>query len=335
MAKHLIIDTANILFRVAAANGKYNNSGTPEDQAGLAMHMSLQSINKYYKKYKPDKLALTFEGRNNWRKNYTKSSECISGKLYKGNRVKDASMDAYFELMAAFEDLVRNHTSMICLSNPILEGDDLFGGYISKHVAMGDEVIGLSGDKDFVQFLKHEKFTLINPDKGKERTVEEVCGVDDAKFFMFEKAFRGDKGDNVFPAYPRVQKKRLLKAYTDEYELSNLLNETWSVTDPETSETKTFRVGDLYNENMLLMNLEQQPEFVKDAIKHTLDFETENCGKFSFFHFQKFCGKFGLTRISENSTAFVDMFSATGKKAEKLVETKKSSKKDPMALLEF
>jgi len=334
MAKHLIIDTANILFRVAAANGKYNNSGTPEEQAGLAMHMSLQSINKYYKKYKPDKLALTFEGRNNWRKTYTKSSECISGKVYKANRVKDSSMDAYFELMAAFEDLVRNHTSIVCLSNPLLEGDDLFGGYISKHVESGDEVYGLSGDKDFVQFLKHKNFKLINPDKGKERTVEEVCGVDDAEFFMFEKAFRGDKGDNVFPAYPRVQKKRLLKAYKDEFELANLLNETWSVKDPDTGEEKVFNVGDLYKENMLLMNLEGQPDFVKEAIKQTIEHETQNTGKFSFFHFQKFCGKFGLTRISENSTSFVDMFSATGKKVEVLSE-KKSTKKDLSSLLEF
>jgi 5'-3' exonuclease len=260
--KHLIIDTANILFRVAAANGKYNTSGTPEEQAGLAMHMALQSINKHFKKYKPDQVALTFEGRNNWRKTYTKSSECISGKVYKANRVKDSSMEAFFELIESFEDLVRNHTSIVCLSNPILEGDDLFGGYISKYVALGDEVIGLSGDKDFVQFLKHDKFKLVNPDKGKERTVEEVCGVDDAVYFMFEKAFRGDKGDNVFPAYPRVQKKRLQKAFTDDYELASLLNETWSVTDPETSEIKSFRVGDLYDENMLLMNLEKQPDFV-------------------------------------------------------------------------
>jgi hypothetical protein len=42
-----------------------------------------------------------------------------------------------------------------------------------------------------------------------------------------------------------------------------------------------------------------------------------------------------LNRISENATSFVDMFSVTGKKTEKLVETKKETNKDPMSLLEF
>ena len=66
--KRMVVDTANILFRVAAAHGKYNNSGTPEEKAGLAMHMALNTLNKYYKKYRPDQLAMTFEGAKNWRK---------------------------------------------------------------------------------------------------------------------------------------------------------------------------------------------------------------------------------------------------------------------------
>lgn len=330
--RRMIVDTANILFRVAAAHGKYNTSGTPEESAGLAMHMSLRSLNKFYKQFKPDQLAVTFEGANNWRKTYTKSDECKSKKIYKANRVKDDSMIPFFELIKAFEDLARTHTSLVCLSNPLLEGDDLFAGYVQHFCELGDEVIGISGDKDFVQLLKYKNFTLINPDKGKARTVEEVCGVDDAEYFMFEKAFRGDTGDNVMSAYPRVQSKRLKKALEDDYELTKLMNETWTVTDPDTQEVTKFLVSELFEENNLLMNLEGQPQYIKDIIKSTLEESLVNHGKFSHFHFTKFCGKYGLKQIAEDAASFSNMFSVTGQRSPLKEETSAARKK---ALLEF
>ena len=330
--KRMVVDTANLLFRVAAAHGKYGPQGTPEEKAGLAMHMALQTLNKFYKQHKPDQLAVTFEGHSNWRKDYTKSSECISGKVYKANRVKDPSMVPFFELIKAFEDLARKHTSLVCLSHPLLEGDDLFGAYAARFTAEGDEVIGVSGDKDFVQLWKHKGFTLINPDNGKPRTLMDTCGIDDADFFMFEKAFRGDSGDNVMAAYPRVQKKRLQKAYTDDYELTKIMNESWTYTDAETQEVKTFSVGALFEENNILMNLEHQPERIRKIMQETLDHELVNHGKYSHFHFTKFCGKYGLKQIAENSTQYANMFGVTGNRSPLKEETQAARKK---AILEF
>lgn len=314
--KRMIFDTSNVLFRVAMANSKYN-TGTPEENAGLAMHSALRSFNKHYKKFKPDEVAITFEGENNWRKAFTKSAACKSKKLYKGNRVKDDSMIPFFELITAFEDLARNHTSLVCISNPVLEGDDSFAAYVQHACELGDEVIGVSGDKDFVQLLKYPNFKLINPDKGVERTVLDVCGVDDPYYFMFEKAIRGDSGDNVMSAYPRVQAKRLKKALEDDYELTKLMNETWSIVDTDTQEKTTFLVSELFEENNLLMNLEMQPEHIRVIMKETVQEALANRGSFSFFHFNKFCGKFGLKSIAEDSASFVNLFSLKGKPSAK------------------
>lgn len=307
--KRLIFDTANLLFRVAAAHGKYNTDGTPEERAGLALHMALNSLNKYYKKYRPDQVAVTFEGPKNWRKDYTKSAACISKKVYKANRVKDPSMEPFFELIGAFEQLARNHTSLVCLSAPELEGDDVLGGYVNKYAPLGDEIIIVSGDKDFAQLLKYPNVQLIDPDKGKPRSLIDLCGVDDAAYFMFEKCFRGDKGDNVFPALPRVFKKRLQKAYTDDYELTKLLNETFTFTDPDSNQVTEYLVQDLFLENSVLMNLECQPDDIRKLIIETVDAAEINRGKYSHFHFTKFCGKYGLKQIAENAQAFSDMFS--------------------------
>jgi hypothetical protein len=329
--KRMVVDTSNLLFRVAAVMGK-RQGGSPEEQAGLAMHSSLMSLNKYFKAHKPDQIAMTFEGAKNWRKAYTASDACVSGKLYKANRVKDPSMEPFFALMQAFEDLARQHTSLVCLSHPLLEGDDVFGGYVTRFCDAGDEVVGISGDKDFAQLLKYPNFTLINPDTGKPRTLIDVCGVDDAVYFMFEKAFRGDKGDNVFTAYPRVQKKRLLKCLEDEYELVKIMNETWSYTDPDTKVETVYRVGDLFEENNLLMDLTCQPDHIKQVISETLDAALVNHGHFSLFHFTKFCGKFGLKQIAENSTQFANLFSVTGQRSPLKDETKEKRRK---ALIEF
>lgn len=332
--RRMVVDTANLLFRVAAAHGKYNNDGPPEQKAGLAMHMSLNSLNKYFKQYRPDQVALTFEGTNNWRKEYTKSSQCLSKRVYKANRVKDDSMIPFFELIKSFEDLVRNHTSLVCLSNPVLEGDDLFAGYVHRFADAGDEVIGISGDRDFVQLLKYDNFKLINPDNGKPRTLIDVCGVDDALFFMFEKAMRGDKGDNVFPAYPRVLKKRLMKCLEDDYEMTKIMNETWSFKDPDTGAETEYRVGDLFDENVKLMDLSSQPDHIKQIINDTLNHELQHHGKYSHFHFTKFCGKYGLVQIAENSQAFADLFSRNAQKVAARGPDAKEAQKKP-ALLAF
>lgn len=340
--KRMIVDTANILFRVASAHGKYNAGGSAEDQAGLAVHSALQTLRSHYNKVRPDEIAITFEGAKNWRKEYTRSEECVSKRVYKANRVKDDSMIPFFELIRSFEDLCREHTSIVCLSNENVEGDDLFAGYVQKYSAdeyieAGDEIYGLSGDKDFVQLLKYKNFKLLNPDKlGATRDLDKKGNKIDADYFMFEKAFRGDSGDNVMPAYPRVRSTRLQKAYKDQFELTNIMNETWKFNEPSTGEERIFRVGDLYEENQILMNLERQPDWVRAEINKTLDHEVIHHGQFSFFHFQKFCGKYGLKKISEDASNFVDMFSSTGRSSEHKEETKlinDAKKKKPTTMV--
>lgn len=329
---HLIVDTANILFRVASAHTKYNVGGSAEDQAGLALHMALMTLKSHYNRVRPDVVALTFEGTNNWRKTYTRSEQCVSGRIYKDNRVKDDSMIPFFELIKAFEQLAREHTSLICLSHPLCEGDDLFSGYTQHYTGLGDLVVGLSGDKDFVQLLKYDGFSLLNPDKlGAERNKDKKGNLIDADYFMFEKAFRGDTGDNVMPAYPRVRSTRLQKAYTDEYERANIMNETWKFTEPASGAEKTFRVGDLFEENQLLMNLERQPEEIRKVIFETVQQASTDHGKFNFFAFQKFCGKYKLKKIAEEATNFMPLLSCASKSfqveapAEALAQTKQKS----------
>lgn len=319
--KRLVCDVSNLFWRSVAAQQRYGPADAA-DSAGLGLHMSLMSLRKHWMARQPDKLAIVFEGKQNWRKAYTRSEECYSQRLYKGNRVADPKMAVLFDVMRAFEDLARQHTNIVTLVHPELEGDDLIAGYAQHYSALGDEVDVLSGDKDFVQLLGDPNIKLINPDDGKERTLLGVCDVDSAEYFMFEKCMRGDSGDNVLPAYPRVRKTRLYKAFgvkdgkvhpelMDSFEMSNLFGESWEFVDPETGEKRMMSVEKMFAENDLLMNLRSQPPAIRQIITNVIEHESENHGQFDFFEFNKFLGKFKLQQIAERASDFVGMFSGT------------------------
>ena len=303
--KTMVVDTPNILFRVHSANQAMHRGSDQEMEAGLAMHMTFKTILSHYKKLKPDLVAFAFEGRNNWRKEYTKSEKCVSKRLYKGNRVYTESNEIFFKLVDSFKEFLKNHTTAIVLNTDRVEGDDLIAGWAQYCEKQNIEVDVLSGDKDFTQLLKYKNLRLINPDKnGKPRT----C--DDPEYFLFEKCIRGDGGDNVMTAYPRVRTTRIEKAYKDPFERTNLMNETWSIKDPETGEiTQTFLVKDLFEENKLLMDLSAQPEEIKELIQKTVAESWEQRGSFSYFHFMKFLGQFDLKSIADESMNYNDLFS--------------------------
>lgn len=298
--KRLIVDVPNLFFRVCSAhNGKYQDS--TEDRAGLALHSCLVTMNKWYNTVKPDQILVVFEGNKNWRKSFTASPDSVTKTPYKGNRVRDPSMDHLYQVLNDFEQLAREHTSIVCLSAPELEGDDLIAGCAQRFSSEGDEVVILSGDKDFMQLLKLNNVILLNPDKGVPRECE------NPHYFIFEKCIRGDKGDNVRSAFPNVRSVRLKKAFENEYERVQLMNETWTFTNPDTLETITYSVGELFKENEILMNLEKQPEYVRDIINQTIETGITTHGKFSLFAFSKFLGQHGLKQIADSSQKFVNL----------------------------
>ena len=311
MRKILVFDITNMLYRTFFVN-KMKHS--VEESAGLAHHSALITLNKYFRNFKPHKVVMAFD-RTSWRKAYTADKDlCISGKPYKGNRRQnmtpaDQEMFAKFlNHLNDFEDMMDRRTSVICLRGDGLEADDLIAGV--TQMFEDDEIIVVSADKDLIQLLKNPNVKLIDPASGEDRRKlldKEYDG--DVDYFMFEKCIRGDTGDNVQCALPRVRKTRIKKAYEDAFEQVNLMNETWSIGDVGDEDYKEFIVKHLFEENKLLMDLTAQPDIIKDNIKYTIEHAFEDPGAYSHFHFLKFLGKYELKKISEQVDNFVKMLS--------------------------
>lgn len=301
--KILCFDISSVLFRCYYANKN-------EDEltiAGLAQHQALLTLNKYYQLYRPDKVIMAYD-RKAWRVDYTLSDKCISGKKYKGNRRQNmtdkerAKYEAFKEHLSQFEKLMKLHTSVVCLAGDQLEADDLIAGFVQQYASSENEIIMVSGDKDYIQNLGYINTKLIDPATGNERTLDEWEG--SADLFMFIKKIRGDNGDNISSSFPRVRKTRLLKAWNDPLEMVNLMEENWT-----DQNGKIMLVKELFKENELLMDLSKQPQEWRDLIDKTINEAMEDPGKFSLFEFMRFLGKFQMNKVAENINTFSKMLS--------------------------
>lgn len=310
----LIADISNLLFRVAAVQkntNPFNKDLSPEDLVGLCMHISLQSIYKWYNKYKPDFIVFAFEGKNNWRKEFTTKNAVR--RAYKGNRVYDPEMAHFYKLIEDFYTTMSSHTSICCLKINEMEADDAIGAYCQEYASEQHEVVIISGDKDFIQLLKIPGVKLIDPDTGKARNQPgDKKYEEDLDYWLFLKCIRGDSGDNVMTAYPRVRETKVKKAYINQYDRINFMNETWKQTILEEDGTEkeiVHRVGELYEQNMTLMSLFDQPTEIRDKLFSGVRDQVENIGKYSHFHFLRFCMDFQLERVKQDAMKFVDMLS--------------------------
>jgi len=324
--RYLIVDTANTFFR--ARHSAHRQSDT-WDKLGFAIHVTLASVNKAWRDQKADHVVFCLEGRS-WRKDFYEP--------YKKNRAvaraalteKEAEEDQMF--WQAFDDLktfLSERTNCTVLRHENLEADDLVAGWIQAHPEDHHTIV--SSDTDFHQLLApnvnqyngvaDELHTLegIFDKKGKlviDKKTKEPKSIPDPKFILFEKCMRGDPTDNVFSAYPGVRTKGsknkvgLIEAYADMnkkgFNWNNMMLQTW--TDHNGVE---HRVLDDYNRNKTLVDLTAQPEHVKAWITETI---TTNSVKKSRpmvgAQFLKFCGKYELNRLSENSTAIGEILSA-------------------------
>jgi hypothetical protein len=302
----LLVDISNILFRVAVMQKRqpFMDQIDIADQIGLCFHMSLQSIYKWYNKIKPDFVVFAFEGGDNWRKHYTTKHQLR--RAYKGNRVRDPAMEHFYALINSFQEVMEAHTSVCCLSVKGMEADDAIAAYCQLTTAPDHEIYIVSGDRDFIQLLKDPQVKLVDPDTGKLRNQPGDKHYEaDLDYWLFLKCIRGDTGDNVPSAYPRVYETKIKEAFLDPYKLLNFMNATW------VDENKTqHRVGDLFEHNKILVALDQQPDEIRERLLIEVAEQTERIGNYSHFHFLKFLGQYKLKRVSEEVSKFVTMFTA-------------------------
>ena len=299
---YLVFDISNLLYR-AFYSQKSEDTSTIN---GMAIHIALTTLNMYFKEYKPKKgVVMTFD-RSSWRKEYTASESCVSKRPYKGNRrqnltpLEQRKYQEFQQHLSEFESLIRLHTTILTLANDRLEADDLMAGFVQHHPS--DDIVIVTADSDLAQLFKHSNVNIISPATNKPQTLAKFNN--DPLYYLFQKCMRGDSTDNIQSAYPRLRTTRIEKAYSDSFEFANLMKETWK--DQNGIE---YVVESLFKENQILIDLEKQPDDIRELMIQTINNEKLHEKKFSMFHILKYLGKYELTKIKESIDLFVPMLS--------------------------
>jgi 5'-3' exonuclease len=315
--KSLVVDISHLLFRVSSVQ-KYSNpfarDASPEDLVGLCMHISIQSIFKLYKKFNPDFIVFAFEGGNNWRKVYT--AEFKARQAYKGNRVQDPEMAHFYQLIVSFEKTMKAHTSICCLSVDKMEADDSIAGYCQLYAEPDHEITIVSGDKDFTQLTKLPGVRLYDPVAGKYRNMPtDKDYIEDIDYWLFLKCIRGDGGDHVASAYPKVRETKIKQAYINDYDRANFMNTLWTdnsvITQPDGTLLESSvqrRVGDVFNQNVILMDLSKQPEPHRTNLLEGVSAQVTDLGHYSHFHFLRFLEEYKLNKLRDEAMKYVELF---------------------------
>jgi len=318
--KYALIDTANTFFR---ARHVASRNSTTEEKVGMALHLTLASVNQVVRKFGIDHVAFMLEGRS-FRKDLYKP--------YKANRIVDSQSvteaeveenKMFWETYEMFTTFLREKTNCSVLRNPTAEADDLIARFI--HLHPNDSHYIISSDSDYIQLISQHVFqyngisnqfiTLdgYHDEKGKliiDKKTKEPKLLEDPQWLLFKKCMRGDSSDNVFSAYPGVREKGtknkigLMEAFADRdkmgFNWNNMMLQRW--TDHEGVE---HRVRDDYERNRMLIDLTCQPDDIKLSVDNSIKegVRTTPISQVGI-HFMKFCGKYELTKISEQAETY-------------------------------
>ena len=324
--RYLLVDTANTFFRARHSASRQSDTW---DRLGFAIHVTLGSVNKAWRDFKANHVVFCLEGRS-WRKDfyepYKKNRTTARAALTEAEAEEDR---LFWETFDELKNFLSDKTNCTVLRHENLEADDLIAGWIHSHP--GDEHIIISSDTDFHQLLAtnvrqyngvaDELHTLdgIYDKKGKlviDKKTKEPKSIPNPAWILFEKCMRGDPTDNIFSAYPGVRtrgsknKVGLTEAFADKhskgYAWNNLMLQRW--TDHNGVE---HRVLDDYERNRVLVDLTAQPDDVKAKISATIaEGSVKKTRPMVGAQFLKFCGKYELNRLSEQSSNFAEFLGA-------------------------
>jgi 5'-3' exonuclease len=322
MKKYILVDFANTFFRARHVAARQTD---PWTKLGFAIHLTLASIHKAYKDFGADHVVICKEGRS-WRKDfyepYKKNRAVARAALTEDQQEEDAM---FWQAFDDFGNFMEQRTSCSVLRCETAEADDLIARWIQTHP--NDSHVIISSDSDFYQLItekvtqfngiSNEHYTLdgVFNDKGKpviDKKTKEQKQIGDPKWLLFEKCIRGDSSDNVFSAYPGARSKGtknkigMQEAFGDKgnrgFNWNNFMLQRWVDHNGE-----EHRVLDDYQRNVTLIDLTAQPQEIKDKVDDVIRSAVKTTPPSQIgTHFMKFCGKYEMTRIGDQASAYAD-----------------------------
>jgi DNA polymerase-1 len=170
----------------------------------------VRAIASYRSQFKPDKVAIAWDGRNSLRKQTEPS--------YKANRIKNKEFDSLFVQMDAIKQDFSLNAGLGFVEMAGFEADDIIAGIVA---GSSEEHIIISSDTDLLQLLT-DRVSVYNFKKlVNEASFRQEFGFPPNLYFIY-KALTGDPSDNI-KGVAGIGKKRARELVSaSNFSISNL-----------------------------------------------------------------------------------------------------------------
>jgi hypothetical protein len=184
----IIMDLSQVMIsNLMVQLGNHTNAEIEED---LLRHMILNSIRAYNVKFKAQfgEMIIAADAGHNWRRQVFP--------YYKANRRKnreksEINWTTVFETLNKVREELKEHFPYRVIHVDGAEADDIIGTIVQEHGDTNEQILILSGDKDFVQLQRYMNVQQFDPVQKKWRKTN------DPDRFIKEHIMRGDTGDGV------------------------------------------------------------------------------------------------------------------------------------------
>jgi hypothetical protein len=177
---------ANIMMQMHIAKLQHT-SKQPDPEEKIVRHMILNSLRMYRSRFLSEfgELVLCYDSKHYWRRDYFPE---YKHSRRKGRDTDSRNWDAIFSCLNTIKDEIKTIMPYKSVEVYGAEADDIIGTLCSEYA---EEIMILSGDKDFIQLQRFPNVKQYSP-----ITKKMINGEDPVKYAK-EHVFRGDTSDGV------------------------------------------------------------------------------------------------------------------------------------------
>ena len=162
-------------------------SKSKEIDEKMVRHMILNSLRMYRTRFSSEygELVLCHDSRHYWRRDFFPE---YKASRRKGREKSDLDWDAIFQCLNAIKEEIKTNMPYKCIEVYGAEADDIIGTLCAT---ISEEIMIISGDKDFIQLQRFPNVKQFSP-----ITKKAVNGANPGGYLK-EHIFKGDSGDGV------------------------------------------------------------------------------------------------------------------------------------------
>lgn len=183
----IIVDLNQVMLsNLMVQLGNHTNAQVEEN---MIRHMVLNSLRSYRVKFGKDygEMIIACDNKNYWRKQLFP--------YYKANRkknIENSELDwsGIFDCMNKIREELRDNFPYRVINIESAEADDIIASLVHKYYK-DEDILILSGDKDFIQLQKYPSVKQYDPIRKKWISHE------DPERYLMEHILKGDTGDGV------------------------------------------------------------------------------------------------------------------------------------------